>query len=63
MINHKLWLDYAQRHIEKDYTTCYAPINNFVIIYELLIVGLKGGVAGSFHVVFEYEVDGAYDLS
>ena len=57
-----MWLDYVQRHLEKDDTTLYDLISNFVIIHGLLIVGLKGGVAGSFHVVFEYEVDGAADF-
>ena len=35
---------------------------NFVIIHELIIVGMKGGVAGSFHVGFEDEVDSATEL-
>ena len=62
VINHDLWLNYVQHHLEKDDTTFYATISNFISIHELLIVGLKGGVAGSFHVVFEYEVDGAADF-
>ena len=62
VIDHKLWLDYILRHIENYDTTCYTRISNFINIHELIIVGLKGGVAGSFHVVFENEVDGAADL-
>ena len=62
VIDHKLWLDYILRHIENYDTTCYTRISNFINIHELIIVGLKGGVAGSFHVVFEYEVDGAADF-
>ena len=51
VINYKLWLDYVQRHLEKYDTACYSLINNFVGIPELLIFGLKGGVAGSFQMV------------
>ena len=62
VINHDLWLNYVQHHLEKDDTTFYAPISNFISIHELLIVGLKGGVAGSFHVIFDDEVGGAAEL-
>ena len=63
MINHKLWLDYVQHHLEKDDTVCYALISNFISIHKLIIVGMRGGVAASFHVIFEDEVDGAAEVS
>ena len=63
VIEHKLWLDYTQQLIEKDDTTCYAIISNFVSVPELIFVGMKGGVSGSFHMVFETEVDGASKFS
>ena len=62
VINHDLWLDYVKWHIENDDTACYAPISNSISIHELLIVGLKGGVSGYFHMIFEDEVDGAAEM-
>ena len=63
VINHQLQLDYVQHHIKEDYTACYTPINNFISIYKLLIVGLKRGVAGSFHGYFKDELDGPAELT
>ena len=62
-INHELWIDDVQLNLEKYDTTCYAPISNFISIHKLLIAGLKGCVACSFHVIFEDEVDGAAELT
>ena len=58
-----MWLDYDQHDLEKDDIACYTPIINFISIHELLIVGLKIGVAGSFHVIFEDEADGVAELA
>ena len=63
VINHEMWLDYDQHDLEKDDIACYTPIINFISIHELLIVGLKIGVAGSFHVIFEDEADGVAELA
>ena len=63
MINNNLWLDHIHWHLEEDRTTCYAPISDFISVHKLIVVRLKEGVAGAFHVVFKDEINGTAELT